>query len=204
MKRSTSLLVLLFALLGSLPLLVGAAPAQDDGKQPPPPKYMGSRSCKKCHMKSSIGKQYKIWDESAHAKAFELLKSEEAAAVAKKAGIEKKAFEAPECLKCHTTAYGLDKKNYDEKFPIEEGVNCEACHGPGEFFAKPKDEKHHEEAHGKGYITPDEKLCRSCHNEQSPTWNAERDTTKDGKKVGFDYEARLKMIAHPIPKEEDK
>ena len=49
--------LLLFVLLGCLPLLIGATPTQDDGKAPPPPKHMGTRACKKCHMKSSIGKQ---------------------------------------------------------------------------------------------------------------------------------------------------
>ena len=55
-----SLVVLVTLLLGCLPLLLGASPlpAQDD--KAPPPKYMGSKACKKCHMKSSIGKQYKL------------------------------------------------------------------------------------------------------------------------------------------------
>ena len=195
---------------GFLTLLIGAVSAQDekpDGKpeEKTPVRYVGVTSCKKCHLKSSIGKQYKVWKELKHAKAFELLKTERAQEVAKKAGVTKKAFEAPECLKCHTTGYGLPAKtHYGPKFKPEDGVSCEACHGPGEFYAKPQDEKLHKEAMGKGYILPDEKLCRECHNEESPTWNPEADTTKDGKKVGFDYKSRLKKILHPIPKEEDE
>lgn len=204
MNRTISLLGLGVALVASLTLLVSATPNQDDGKKPPPPQLVGIKGCKKCHQKSSIGKQYKVWAGMKHAKAFELLKTEEAAAVATKLGLEKKPFEAPECLKCHTTGYGLSKKHFGEKFDIEQGVTCEACHGPGEFFAKPADGKLHKEAHGKGYLVPDEKLCRQCHNEKSPTWDPERDTTKDGKKVGFDFAARVKMVAHPIPKKKDK
>lgn len=204
-RRLTSLLVGLVPLLGCLSLLLGATPASmQDDKEPPPPKYMGAKACKKCHMKSSVGKQYKIWEEGKHAKAFELLKGEEAVKVGEKLGLKKKPHESPECLKCHTTAYGVDKKALGDKYDPEEGVTCEACHGAGEFFAKPADEHTHAEAFGKGYITPDEKLCRSCHNEESPTWNPERDTTKDGKKVGFDFERRWKEVNHPIPKEEDK
>ncbi|MEW6071259.1 MAG: cytochrome c family protein [Planctomycetota bacterium] len=203
MKRLQRLTLATAGLLGFLTLLLGASLAQEEKPQEKaPPKYVGVASCKKCHLKSSIGKQFKIWEESKHAKAFELLKSEESAAVAKKAGLEAKPFEAPECLRCHTTAWGLDKKlYYGEKFSLEDGVTCEACHGAGEFFAKPADEHLHKEAADKGYIKPDEKLCRGCHNEESPTWNPEADTTEDGAKVGFDYKSRLKTIAHSIPEE---
>lgn len=205
MKQLTRLAAV-YVGLGGLILLLGSAtgaPAavQDEA----PPKFIGVSSCKKCHNKSSIGKQYKAWQSKKHAGAFELLKGERAAEVAKKAGVEGPAFEAPACLSCHTTAYGLDpKKGYGEKFEPEEGVTCEACHGAGEFFGKPEDGKLHTEAHGKGYTATSEELCRKCHNDTSPTWDPERDTDKEGNKVGFDYPTRLKMILHPIPKEEDK
>jgi hypothetical protein len=35
-----------------------------------------------------------------------------------------------------------------------------------------------------------ETICTACHNEKSPTWDAAK---------GFDFEARKKEIAHPIP-----
>jgi hypothetical protein len=185
--------------------MIGTIPAQDKTPEKKiPPRYMGVRGCKKCHQKSSIGKQYKVWQKSKHAEAFELLKSEQAQEVATKLGLKTKPFEEPKCLKCHTAGYGHPKTHYGPKYDLEDGVSCEACHGPSEFFDKPEDGKTHQEAVGKGYIKPDEKLCRSCHNEESPTWDPERDTTEDGKKVGFDYKARLKQIEHAIPKKEDE
>ncbi len=195
--------------LGCFLLVTGAVPAQEEQDKPAkekkiPPRYMGVKSCKKCHMKTSIGKQYKIWKEMKHAKAIETLKSDKAQEVADKLGLKSKPFEEPKCLKCHTTGYGLPKTHYGKKFSIEEGITCEACHGPGEFFKKPEDEKTHREAFDKGYIKPDEKLCRSCHNEESPTWDPKRDTTEDDKKVGFDYTTRLKMIDHAIPKKDEE
>jgi len=206
MKQLTRSLTALLGLAGLLVLVMGAANAQDDKDQEKaPPKYVGVKTCKKCHNKSSGGKQYKVWESKKHSKAFELLKSERSKEVATKEGIKGNPWEAPECLKCHTTAFGLDKKkHHGPKFDPENGVSCEACHGPGEFFAKPKDGKLHKEAHGKGYLTPTEELCRKCHNETSPTWNPEADTNEAGEKVGFDYPKRLKMILHPIPKEEEK
>jgi len=38
----------------------------------------------------------------------------------------------------------------------------------------------------------DEKICTACHNDRSPTWDAAK---------GFDFEARKKDIAHPIPED---
>jgi hypothetical protein len=49
-------------------------------------------------------------------------------------------------------------------------------------------------------IYPATTSCTQCHNEQSPTWKADRYTTKDGKKVGFDVEQAAAKIAHPNPK----
>ncbi|MBU0755719.1 MAG: cytochrome c family protein, partial [Planctomycetes bacterium] len=173
-------------LAGCIVFICGNVPAQEKtDKKETPPQYVGTKACKKCHQKSSIGKQYKIWEESKHAKTFEVLKSEEAQAVITKLGLSNKAFEEPKCLKCHVAGYGHPETYYGSKYSPEEGVTCEACHGPAEFFDKPADEKTHKEAVGKGYIKPDEKLCRTCHNDNSPTWDPARDTTEDGKKVGF-------------------
>jgi hypothetical protein len=39
----------------------------------------------------------------------------------------------------------------------------------------------------KGLIVPDEELCKTCHNSESPTFK------------GFNYEEYLAEIAHPDP-----
>jgi hypothetical protein len=201
MKRAISLLGL-GAVLASMTMLGGASPAIVAEDDPPPVRYVGVKGCKKCHQKSSIGKQYKVWKDMKHAKAYEQLKSDAAVKLAAKLGLEKAPHESDQCLKCHTTAFGVPKEQLGEKFDVTQGITCEVCHGPGEFFGKPEDKKLHREALGKGYVKPDEALCRSCHNDSSPTWNPERDTTKDGKKVGFDFEARWKAVSHPVPKPE--
>ena len=51
-------------------------------------KYVGNASCKMCHNKVEKGAQYTEWTNSVHAKAFETLKSEQAAQIAKDKGIE--------------------------------------------------------------------------------------------------------------------
>ncbi len=48
--------------------------------------------------------------------------------------------------------------------------------------------KNKEKAIAKGLIIPDEKVCRKCHNKESPNFK------------GFDFKTYAAKIAHPIPK----
>lgn len=92
------------------------------------PDYVGVDVCKKCHGMESIGNQYKVWSTSNHANAFVRLKSAKAVEIAGKIGIETPQDDL-KCLKCHTTGGGKSEKVKNE------GVGCEACHGPGsEYF----------------------------------------------------------------------
>jgi predicted CXXCH cytochrome family protein len=159
--------------------------------------------CKVCHGggKPQVGNQYAAWKESGHAKAFETLKSDKAKEVAKKAGVEDPTTSG-KCLRCHSTAYGFTEAKVTDKITPQEGVTCQGCHGPGEKY---KAEGQHgktvrELAAKNGQILPTEaNTCSRCHSKDSPTYNAERYTTKDGKKVGFDFEQASAKIKHPIP-----
>src|SRR3990172_2685295 len=55
-------------------------------------KYVGAKGCKSCHKKELIGNQYGEWEKGEHAKAFETLKGEKAAEIAKKKGITEPPF----------------------------------------------------------------------------------------------------------------
>jgi len=166
-------------------------------------KYMGVAKCKKCHADEKLGNQYGKWKKMKHAKAYELLGSDKAKEVAKKAGITEDPQKSPKCLKCHTTGHDLPASRFGTLFKVKDGVQCEACHGPGRAYAKKSVMKNLKKAKSKGLTDkPTEETCRSCHNADSPTWNPEHDTTKDGKKVGFDFEERYKEIKHPRPKKE--
>jgi nitrate/TMAO reductase-like tetraheme cytochrome c subunit len=160
------------------------------------PKYMGVAKCKTCHKMEKRGDQYTKWLESKHAKAFETLASEKAMEFAKAKGIEDPQKNEA-CVKCHVTAYGLDASRYGEKYTMEEGVGCETCHGPGEFYAKaslksPKKwredpEGMHEKLVKAGLIAPTAETCIQCHNDESPAYKE------------FKFEEFSAMIAHPKP-----
>ncbi len=147
---------------------------------------IGTKKCGMCH-KAKTGDQYGIWQKSKHAHAYETLKSEESIAIAKKKGLGN-PWEEEECLACHTTQHFTKAKTAARsKYVLEEGVGCEACHGPGSDYKSRKVMKDHDAAVAAGLMFPDEKFCLKCHNEKSPTFK------------GFDYKERWAQIAHPLP-----
>jgi hypothetical protein len=147
--------------------------------------YVGAKSCGMCHKTEKQGNQFSIWQNSAHSKAFETLKTDTANQIAKEKGFLKPASETWECLKCHVTGYNLDATMLGKKFKVEDGVQCETCHGAGSAY---KDKKL---AIEKGLIVPDklEEFCISCHNDESPTF------------VKMDFNEAWNKIKHDIPKE---
>lgn len=125
--------------------------------------YIGYEKCGMCHKKVADGNQLKIWQESKHAKSFESLKTE---AATKLAGGD--ATKNLDCLKCHSTGAGSDASLNDPKFSAENGVQCEACHGPGSEYKSMKVMKDRKASVENGLIVwADEKAieaqCLTCH-----------------------------------------
>ena len=155
-------------------------------------EIVGAPKCKVCH-KAKTGDQWKIWTESAHAKAFQTLASEESKKIAAEKGLGDPQQEDA-CLKCHATKAFLGAEavvSAKGKYADTEGVGCEACHGPGSDFKTRKIMTNPEAAKAAGLlIDKSEEACTKCHNEESPTFK------------GFDFEERWAEIAHPVPAEE--
>ena len=152
------------------------------------PELIGASKCKVCH-KAKTGDQWKIWTESAHARAFETLASEEAGKIVSDMGLGDPQQEEA-CLRCHATkAYlgGGAVVSEKGKYADSEGVGCEACHGPGSDYKSQKVMKDAEAARAAGLVmVKAAEACTSCHNEESPTFR------------NFDFEARWAEIAHPV------
>jgi len=172
------------------------------------PEYKGAESCKKCHLL-----QYETWRKSRMASSFEALKpcdleTEEGKRLAgrRKEGHldpEKDYRKDPKCLKCHTTGYG-EPGGYPAEVTEEsrglaakrEGVQCEACHGPGSlyipFFAEKENEKYkRSEVQKLGLFLPNKDTCIRCHNRESPFAPEEFDFV-ELKKKGTHEHVRLR------------
>ena len=175
-------------------------------------EFVGSKKCKMCH-----SKQYKSWEESTHAKAFELLKPGEAKEAKEKFKLDpaKDYTTDKACLACHSTGFGhkggyavpdaADEKAVKKAKKLAH-VGCESCHGGGKVYGKVKKaikkEKRKyklEELTSVGLIKIDAKTCTACHNEKSPTYD-------EAKK--FKYEEMVKCekgvhVHEPLKLRED-
>ena len=151
--------------------------------------YVGLKKCKPCH----IPHQYNVWKDKSHAKAYEELASEQSLAVAKKLGLKEEPQKSAQCLSCHVTAYGI-ADSLKTAVTLEEGVSCEACHGPGSDYWSMKVMKAlsagTQDPKAVGLWPQTEEMCVTCHNKKSPTYKP------------FKFAEAVKAIAHPNPKKE--
>lgn len=157
---------------------------------PSKPGYVGTKVCGMCHKKEDVGQQLKIWESSKHSQAYKTLLTEKADKVAKEKGFKTKASETKECLKCHASGYDVDKSLLGEKFSIEDGVQCETCHGPGSEYKSKKIMEDRKLAVQNGLILYEkpEDLCTKCHNEESPFYKE------------FNFKEMWAKIKHDKPK----
>ncbi len=143
--------------------------------------FLGAGRCSEaCHNGEATGNQYKLWQSSPHARAVRDLATEKAREIALKVSANDPASNR-ECLSCHTTGGGKHEITKDE------GVGCEACHGPGSGYYSASDHVDYLDREGaymkaikKGmypvlsivdsHLKKREKLCLSCHNESRPCY----------------------------------
>lgn len=177
--------LLISSVLGIIFIITGFQ-IQDEPKKH---GYIGVEACGMCHKTEKQGKQLDIWKNSAHAKAYQTLLTKEADEIAKEKGYETPAAKTEACLKCHASGYDVDESLIGKKFKIEDGVQCETCHGPGSDYKDMKIMKSREESIKNGLIVYDdyEDLCVKCHNPESPTY----------KEINF--EEAWEKIKHPVP-----
>jgi hypothetical protein len=187
---------LLVAAMCACVVLLAVGPAYADGKKPH--QYAGATKCRSCHEKDGIGNQYGKWLESKHARAFDTLASDKAKEWGKDRGVESPQT-SDKCVKCHVAGYGAPKAELGMKYGQKEGVTCEACHGPGSDYRKKKIMMDQKEAVKHGLVLQSEKVCTTCHNDESPAWDPKRYKLAGGKTAGFDYEQAKKAIAHAVP-----
>jgi hypothetical protein len=95
-------------------------------------------------------------------------------------------------LGCHVTGHAASAKLKGEKYSMEEGVTCEACHGPaGDYLKTHRKKDNQKQAAADGLLKPAKEDCQKCHNKDSPTFTA------------FKYDEALKVVEHHKPTAEE-
>lgn len=105
--------------------------------------YAGSEACGKCHQEL-----HSNWMTTRHSQAF-------SSPIFQRDWTE--LAQQTSCLQCHTTGFNAQDGTYSE-----EGVSCEACHGPFQP----------QHPNVQMPIKPDAELCSTCHKNTTDEWHA--------------------------------
>jgi YVTN family beta-propeller protein len=184
------ILVELFALYSVLMIIVTSPVSAENERF-----YVGAAVCRQCHHQPGKHSQFNRWYSSKHAHAYAALAMPESMEIARLSGIDVNPFDSPVCLQCHTTASETEAWQRDEEFYLEDGIQCEACHGPGSEYSDATIMADREAALKAGLQLPGEDFCLVCHKPKgSHTAVLETRT--------FDYQTFLNEISHPGPGKE--
>jgi YVTN family beta-propeller protein len=187
MRHARSLLMGVAALVA-----VAAVPVALRAQAVKQPVFVGSRACARCHEGKDAGNQYSHWLSTAHSKAWASLATPEARAMARLSGIPDEPEKAPVCLGCHATAADAEKWERDAGFRLEDGVQCEKCHGPGSEYMDENVMRDPEAARRAGLRKFTKRDCAVCHYVKGSHVAVHR-------KPALDVDKAWEALAHPVP-----
>ncbi len=151
------------------------------------PRYVGSQSCMSCHTGAEEGHQDVLWMRGRHAHAYWNLAADWALFLAKArphyADLEEPIAD-DRCLLCHVTGAQEPDSLFAPTSRREEGIGCEACHGPGSQYIGGEVMSDREAFLAAGGKIPDEQTCVQCHRRSEQ----------------FDWAEFGPKIAHPRPR----
>jgi len=153
--------VIPFGLVLSLSLGSPTASAQEDTFA----LYVGRAACAECHRESGatrICEPARVWQ---HSEAYQALLKPKAKHIALLNGVHGPILDQVLCLYCHTAGVDEGPRWMAPTFRIEDGVQCESCHGPGSLHAES-----HRVPRSEGAVPslvtlrkPDPGQCLTCH-----------------------------------------
>ncbi len=156
--------------------------------------YLGARACAHCHDGPAMGAQFSKWRLSAHARAYASLALPESKEITRLSGLTEAPHQSRMCLGCHATAADAEQWEHGDGFHLEDGLQCEACHGAGSEYAPEDIMRDRAQAMAHGLKMPTRDDCLLCHRPKGS-----HDAVL--KKKPFDLEQAWLAVAHPKPKD---
>jgi len=160
--RSTTCGVVAAAVLLAVLVVILPTGRASEGEQKQP-VYVGAGVCASCHQGKGMGYQHARWRLSKHAQAYAALSKPEAKQIARLSGIPQEPQESPMCLGCHATGAHAEEWEKDETFHVQDGVQCEKCHGPGSEYIREAVMLDRKAATNAGLMMPTRDDCLACH-----------------------------------------
>ncbi len=160
------------------------------------PVFVGAAVCAKCHAGAGFGYQHCAMLLHGHAKAYATLATPEAKEIARLSGIPQEPQEAAMCLGCHATGADSEEWEKDETFHVEDGVQCEKCHGPGSEYMSEGVMTDPAAARAAGLMMPQKNDCMNCHKLKG-SHAAVLKTKK------YDVDEAWEQLKHPSPENWD-
>ena len=154
--------------------------------------YVGAQVCAKCHQGPDMGYQHCRWLTSRHSRAYASLAAPEAKEIARLSGVPQEPQQSPICLGCHATGAEAEDWEKDETFYIEDGVQCEKCHGPGSEYIDESVMMDPDAARDAGLAMPTKDECMACH-------KVKGSHVAVLKKPSVDLAEAWQKILHPTP-----
>lgn len=127
------------------------------------PFFVGVGECVKCHQGKGMGETYCRWLLSKHSKAYAALARPEAKEITRLSGIPQEPQQAAMCLGCHATGAEAEAWEKDATFHVEDGVQCEKCHGAGSEYMAEDVMMNPSAAREAGLMMPTKADCMNCH-----------------------------------------
>ncbi|MHC4220537.1 MAG: multiheme c-type cytochrome, partial [Planctomycetota bacterium] len=144
----------------ALAVLSNAMPADAQQRTP---VYVGARVCARCHSGPEAGHQFSLWLLAKHSMAYATLAKPEAKKIAELSGIRVDPQDSFTCLGCHSSGAQAEDWEKDDTFRVEDGVQCETCHGPGSEYMSEDVMTDRQAAIKAGLRTPNSDTCLPCH-----------------------------------------
>ena len=170
-------------------LLVAALVGADETKHP---VFVGASECAKCHQGAGFGYQQCLMLLQAHSKAYATLAMPEAKEIARLSGIPQEPQEAAMCLGCHATGSEAEDWEKDDTFHLEDGVQCEKCHGAGSEYMEEEIMTDPAAARAAGLMMPQKSDCMNCHKVKGS-----HAAVLAAKK--YDIDEAWELLKHPSP-----
>jgi hypothetical protein len=160
------------------------------------PIFVGAQTCGGCHEGPAAGHQFSKWRLSAHARAYAVLGLPESKEIVRLSGLTEDPYKSRMCLGCHATAADAEEWERAEDFHLEDGLQCEVCHGAGSEYSTEEIMRDRAQALAHGLRIPTKEDCLMCH-------RAKGSHDAVLKKEPFDLEQAWQAIAHPTPENAD-